>query len=158
MTDIDSIFRRVSAFHARYASLIDDENAAGWPDLFADDCLYVVTTAANRREGMQAGLIYADTRDMLHDRVTALNEANIYEQHTYRHFMGQPLINVEHEGSIASEASFLVVRIMRTGKMEVFATGKYFDRFIDDGTNLLLSERIVVCDSSRIDTLLALPL
>lgn len=158
MTDNDSIFRRVSAFNARYARLIDDEGAAGWSDLFAEDCLYVVTTAANRREGLQAGLIYANSRGMLHDRITALNEANIFEQHIYRHLLGQPLIDVDKDGSIVSEASFVVVRIMRTGETEVFATGRYCDRFLDDGDHLLLAERIVVCDSSRIDTLLALPL
>lgn len=158
MTDIDGLFRRVSSFHARYARVIDDEGAAGWPELFDEECLYVVTTAANHRAGLEAGLIYADSRGMLYDRITALNEANIYEQHVYRHLIGQPSISVEVDGSIASEASFLVARIMRTGETEVFATGRYLDRFVERGTDLLLRERIVVCDSSRIDTLLALPL
>jgi anthranilate 1,2-dioxygenase small subunit len=158
LTEIDSLFRRVGSFHARYARVIDDEGAQGWPELFAPECLYVVTTAANHRAGMEAGLIYADSRGMLEDRITALNEANIYEQHVYRHLIGQPSISVEADGAITSEASFLVARIMRTGETEVFATGRYLDRFVECGTDLLLRERIVVCDSNRIDTLLALPL
>ena len=57
-----------------------------------------------------------------------------------------------------SETPFLVARIMRDGETGIFATGRYLDVYrIRDG-EAKLAERIVVCDSSRIDTLLALPL
>jgi anthranilate 1,2-dioxygenase small subunit/terephthalate 1,2-dioxygenase oxygenase component beta subunit len=51
----------------------------------------------------------------------------------------------------------MVARIMHTGETLLFATGVYQDRFEKAGA-LLLSERIVVCDSTITDTLLALPL
>jgi 3-phenylpropionate/cinnamic acid dioxygenase small subunit len=51
-----------------------------------------------------------------------------------------------------------LVRIVRDGRMDLFATGMYLDRVRDDGGTLRFAERIVVCDSSRIDTLLAIPL
>jgi anthranilate 1,2-dioxygenase small subunit len=156
--DADRLFRMVGSFHAAYARSIDDNAAAGWPEMFAEDCLYIVTTADNHRRGMQAGLIYADGRGMLKDRITALEEANIYEQHGYRHLLGQPWIQAGADGEITAETSFLVARIMRTGETDVFATGRYLDRFVVQGDALLLRERIVVCDSNRIDTLLALPL
>jgi len=57
-----------------------------------------------------------------------------------------------------AETPFLVVRIMRDGTMDLFATGRYLDVLVDDGGVLRLRERIVVCDSSRFDTLLAIPL
>lgn len=41
---------------------------------------------------------------------------------------------------------------------ELFATGAYHDRFVREGGRLLLAERVAVCDSTVIDTLLALPL
>ena len=47
---------------------------------------------------------------------------------------------------------------MRDGRMDLFAAGVYLDRVRDDGGRLRFAERIVVCDSSRIDTLLAIPL
>jgi anthranilate 1,2-dioxygenase small subunit len=40
----------------------------------------------------------------------------------------------------------------------LFATGRYVDRFLIAGGAAKLIRRDVVCDSSRIDTLLALPL
>jgi anthranilate 1,2-dioxygenase small subunit len=141
-----------------YSRCIDDRNAEGWPDFFDDECLYVVTTSDNYREGMRAGLIYADSKGMLRDRISALNEANIYERHSYRHFLSQPTI-VSREGALfRAETGFMVVRIMRTGETALFATGRYIDLYRIDNEQLLIRERKVVCDSNQIDTLLALPL
>ena len=47
---------------------------------------------------------------------------------------------------------------MRDGTMDLFATGRYLDALMDDAGALHLRERIVVCDSGRFDTLLAIPL
>jgi anthranilate 1,2-dioxygenase small subunit len=51
-----------------------------------------------------------------------------------------------------------VVRIMHDGRSEIFATGVYLDTYRIAGNDLKFARRIVVCDSSRIDTLMALPL
>ena len=46
----------------------------------------------------------------------------------------------------------------RIADTDIFATGRYLDLYrIEDG-KARLNERTVVCDSSRIDTLMALPL
>ena len=42
--------------------------------------------------------------------------------------------------------------------MDLFAAGLYRDRLHDDGDMLRLQERIVICDSSHFDTLVAIPL
>ena len=129
-----------------------------WPDFFVDPCLYVVTTAENRRNGFEAGIIYADTKGMLIDRVAALREANVYEKQSYRHILGLPNI-LKNDGDTAeSETPFMVMRIMHDGKTDVFATGIYLDVVRAAGNDLKFKKRLVVCDSSRIDTLLALPL
>ena len=158
MLDDDRLFRLVGAFHAAYARCIDDEGGTAWPEFFDEECLYVVTTDDNHRAGMSAGLIYAEGRGMLTDRITALEEANIYEQHGYRHLLGQPSIGAVDDDVIPVETSFLVARIMRTGETTIFATGRYLDQFVMYEDRLLLRERRVVCDSKQIDTLLALPL
>jgi 3-phenylpropionate/cinnamic acid dioxygenase small subunit len=96
---------------------------------------------------------------MLRDRVAALREANIYERQRYRHIVGLPTILGGEQGETRSETSFLVTRIMRDGTMDIFATGRDLDCVGADGTGALkYRERIVVCDSARFDTLLALPL
>lgn len=150
---------RLAQLHAEYVRAIDDGRLEAWPEFFLEKCLYKVTTADNYAEGLEAGVIYADSRDMLRDRISALRQANIYERQRYRHIVGVPVVLRVEGGSVRTEAAFLVVRIMRDGKMDVFATGRYLDVVEEDADGMLrFRERIAVCDSHRFDTLVALPL
>jgi len=47
---------------------------------------------------------------------------------------------------------------MQDGDTEIFATGRYLDLYKVEDDAVKLNERTVVCDSSRVDTLMALPL
>lgn len=152
------MLERVSRLNADYARAIDDDRLEDWPEFFAEPCLYTITSADNHRRGMPVGVIYADSKGMLKDRVAALREANIYERQSYRHVVGLPAILGEQDGAVRSETPFLVVRIMRDGTMALFATGRYLDALVEEAGVLRFRERVVVCDSSRIDTLLAIPL
>jgi 3-phenylpropionate/cinnamic acid dioxygenase small subunit len=149
---------RIAELNAAYAATIDQDRLESWPGFFTDDCLYKITSADNHRAGMQAGIVYADSKAMLKDRITALRTANIYERQAYRHIIGMPLVLSQMDGTIAAETPFLVARILKDARTDLFATGVYHDQFRDDGTTLRLRQRIVVCDSSHFDTLLAIPL
>ncbi len=149
----------IAALNGACARALDSGDLEAWPGFFHDQCLYKVTTADNHEKGYQAGLIYANSRAMLIDRIAALREANIYEKQRYRHILGMPLLSAETNGTVLSETSFIVVRTMRDGQMMVFAAGIYLDKLRRDQTGAWkYAERIVVCDSHRIDTLLAIPL
>jgi anthranilate 1,2-dioxygenase small subunit len=155
----DDVASRIGQAQAAYARCIDDGDLEAWPDFFVDQCLYKITTADNHNRGLEAGVVFANSRAMLVDRVTSLREANVYERHTYRHILGQPWIKSKDGARVASETSFFVVRIMHDGTTDIFATGRYLDLYSlqTEGAPKLM-ERIVVCDSPRFDTLLALPL
>jgi anthranilate 1,2-dioxygenase small subunit/terephthalate 1,2-dioxygenase oxygenase component beta subunit len=149
---------RLAALNAAYAAAIDQDRLEDWPAFFTDDCLYKVTSADNDKAGMQAGIVYADSRAMLRDRITALRTANIYERQAYRHIIGLPLIGAETDGLIEAETPFIVARITRNARTDLFATGIYRDRVLDSGGALHFRQRIVICDSNHFDTLLAIPL
>jgi anthranilate 1,2-dioxygenase small subunit len=149
---------RILALQAAYIRCIDSNALEAWPEFFLEQCLYKVTTAENQKNGFEAGIIFADSKDMLIDRVQALRQANIYEKQSYRHILGLP--NVVNNGGAEAETEtpFLVVRIMHDGQTDIFATGVYLDTVRNAGNDLKFARRIVVCDSSRLDTLMALPL
>ena len=100
---------RLIALNSEYARAIDDARFEAWPEMFFPDCLYMLTTADNHAAGMPAGLMYADSRGMLSDRISALREANIYERQRYRHIVGLPAILSIDGGKVRTETSFLVV-------------------------------------------------
>ena len=47
---------------------------------------------------------------------------------------------------------------MHDGQSDIFVTGLYPDTYRVEGSDLKFANRLVVCDSSPIDTLIALPL
>ena len=151
-----SALLRVAKLNAAYAAAIDADRLEAWPDFFVEHCLYKITSAENHKRGYSAGIVYADSRAMLRDRVTALRTANIYERQSYRHIVG--VLGATGADGIASETPFLVLRITRDGRTDLFASGVYVDRISDEAGGLRFAERIVVCDSSHFDTLLAIPL
>lgn len=152
------IHQLIARAQAEYVRCIDDGDLAQWPDFFSEQCVYKVTTADNHRRNMEAAMIYAASRGMLVDRVKSLRDANIYERHAYRHLLGQPFVVADDGQEAHSETSFMVARVMRDGTTDLFATGRYCDIYLRTEGGVKLRQRIVVCDSSRIDTLLALPL
>jgi anthranilate 1,2-dioxygenase small subunit/terephthalate 1,2-dioxygenase oxygenase component beta subunit len=95
---------------------------------------------------------------MLEDRISSLRKVNIYEGQRYRHIVGLPMVLGQANGTAEVETPFLIVRIMREGDMDVFATGCYRDKVKPDAAGTLrFAERIVVCDGRRFDTLVAIP-
>jgi anthranilate 1,2-dioxygenase small subunit len=149
---------RILALQASYVRCIDNNMLESWPDFFLDQCLYIVTTAENHKNGFESGIIYADTKGMLIDRIAPHRQANVYEKQSYSHILGLPNILKNGGDEAESETPFLVVRTMHDGQSDIFATGLYLDTCRVAGAELKFAKRLVVCDSSRVDTLMALPL
>jgi anthranilate 1,2-dioxygenase small subunit len=173
--DLAEFVRRLQLedLYTAYAACLDTDALEDWPEFFTDDCAYRVTSAENYDSGMPLGLIYATSKNMLRDRVSALREANIYEPQRYRHLISGLRIEPEtgtagvspaggRDGrgpeSLDVSASFLVVRTMQEGEMILFAAGRYIDRVVRGDGGWKFARKDVVLDSRLIDTLLAIPL
>jgi len=150
----------VERLHARYAHAIDEDRLEDWPGFFVESGRYRITTAENEARGLPLPVLYADSRAMLRDRVASLRHANIYEPQRYRHLLSSGLIERISETRASSISGFLVVRIMQDGDATLFASGRYLDRIVLAGEHgePQYEERVVVCDSRKFDTLLAIPL
>ena len=146
----------VEHLHARYAHALDADRLEEWPQFFTENGTYRITTAENEARGLPLPVIYCEGRPMLRDRVQSLRHANIYEPQRYRHIVSSVLVEKIDETRTKSIANFLVVRIMENGETALFASGRYVDRILLK--EMLYEERVVVCDSRRFDTLLAIPL
>src|SRR5713226_3609998 len=113
---------KVHDLNARYVHALDADRLEEWPDFFVEDGLYRVTTAENFEQGLPLSMIYATSRAMLRDRVTALREANVYEGQRYRHVLGAPLLADFENGALLARTNFMVARVMRSGETMLFAT------------------------------------
>ena len=155
---MDDIRPGIHELIAAYAECIDEDRLEEWPELFSDPCRYLVISRANHAAGMRQGVMYAASRGMLLDRVFSLRRANIFEPHRYRHVVGPIRIRSVEGAAATVHTHFLCARIMHDGATTLFASGRYLDRIDIAHAPFRFSERIVVLDSDKVDTLLAIPL
>jgi 3-phenylpropionate/cinnamic acid dioxygenase small subunit len=155
MTDLE-LQLAVERLHAQYAHALDADKLEEWPGFFTENGRYRVATAENEERGLPLAVLYAEGRGMMRDRIQSLRHANIYEPQRYRHLISSILVERVSNGEVRSSANFLVIRIMQDGATMVFASGRYLDRIVLP--EMKYHERVVICDSRRFDTLLAIPL
>lgn len=152
------VLQRVELLQLNYANCIDDERYEEWPALFTEQGTYKVISRDNHRKGMPFGFIYCDNRRMLRDRILSMRRANIFEPHTYRHLISRTSLSCGENGELLARTSYMVARIMQDGAQELFSTGSYVDRIVEENGELLFKEKLVITDSSCIDVLLVIPL
>jgi anthranilate 1,2-dioxygenase small subunit len=146
----------VERLHAQYVHALDSDQLEAWPDFFTENGRYRIATAENEERGLPLPVLSAEGRGMMRDRIQSLRHANIYEPQRYRHMVSAVLVEKASEREARSTSNFLVIRIMQDGSTMIFATGRYVDRIALP--DMKYDERVVICDSRRFDTLLAIPL
>lgn len=143
---------------AAYVEVIDDDRLEAWPGLFTEDCVYQVMPRENADRGLPLATIFCDSRDMLVDRVVSLRQANIYPFHHYRHILSQVRIAGVDADGIRAQTNYLVLQTRGDGETRVYSAGKYLDHIVAEDGRLKFKEKIVLCDTGRVDTLLVRPL
>jgi anthranilate 1,2-dioxygenase small subunit len=148
----------LQALQDDYIASLDSGRLEDWPDMFVEDCLYEIIPKENEDMGLPAPLIHCDNRRMLTDRVVSLRNANIYQPVVYRHFTSAMQWHHAEDGAIAMESNYLVINTNQLGQSLVYQTGRYFDRIVRTEAGLKFKQKRVVYDTSRVQTLLAIPI
>jgi anthranilate 1,2-dioxygenase small subunit len=149
---------RIAEFQMAYAHRLDDLDLDAWPAFFLADGKYVVTTRENVALGLPIGIVNCINRGMMEDRVKAFHTANVFEPHTYNHLLGPTEILGQTGNRVRTRQNFQVVRIMETGRMDLYATGAFQDVIVVEDAGLKFAERRVVLDSRAVEILLVIPL
>jgi 3-phenylpropionate/cinnamic acid dioxygenase small subunit len=149
---------QIENFLVRTAHLIDDDKLEAWPELFAQDAVYEITTRENLEKNRPIGIMYCEGRGMLQDRILAMRTANIFEKHTYCHLLSRPEITDEGGQRYTVRSNFTVHRSMYTGSVELFTLGRYTDLISLESGEPVFVKRQVVLDPRSLDTLLVIPL
>ena len=141
-----------------YAYKIDDGDYEAWPNFFTEDAFYQVITKESYEAGLPVGILTCDGRGMMVDRTRALRDANIYEPHSYSHFLSRPALEEREGGAITARTNFQVIRTMQNGDQFLYGVGKYLDEIVWEDGMPKLRKRMVILESRRVDILLVLPL
>jgi integrase len=94
--------------------------------------------------------------------LTAHRKANLFAPHLYRHVVSAVRVMTSENGIVVARSNYAVFRTstdpMAFGTTDVYAVGEYRDRIaVIDGA-LKFQEKIVILDTSRVQSLLVTPL
>ena len=95
---------------------------------------------------------------MLRDRVVSLRNANIYSPSIYRHFLSGLQVEAGVADSVELRCNYLVINSNQIGQSLVYQTGRYFDRVVRTADGWRFAKKRAVFDTSRVQTLLAIPI
>ena len=147
----------VEDFHAEYCAILDGGELERWPDFFTEDCLYRVTEFENAAHGLPVGLVYAEGRDMLHDRAVAIARTQMFAPRQILHFVSNVRILDVGDDEIVAQSNYLLLQTLVEGATTLHQAGRLFDRFVRKGDSLLLKERQAIYDTAMIANDLVYP-
>jgi anthranilate 1,2-dioxygenase small subunit len=157
MTDDMMVRLQVQALLDAYVSAIDDDRLEEWPTFFTEDCLYEIIPKENADADLPVGVMRCENRRMISDRVTSLRHANIFAPATYRHFLSGLVVTRAEKDEIEFTCNYLVINSNQLGQSFVYQTGCYHDRIVWAGDCWLFARKRAIFDTSRVQTLLAIP-
>lgn len=141
-----------------YAHVLDDGLLERWPDFFTEDGVYTIVPRENVQQGLPGVIMVCYGRDMMHDRIKVLREANEFNIHTDRHVCGMPALKEGEGGTIEARTSYSLFQTDQEGESKLFSVGRYDDviRVVDGAPRI--AKRTVIVDTYAIPNLLATPI
>jgi anthranilate 1,2-dioxygenase small subunit len=152
------LHHEVDQFNAAYAAALDEQRLSDWVEMFTDDAFYVVISRENADKGMPVGLIYCDSKAMIHDRAFALEKTAMFAPRYLRHVIGNLQILDADNGAIRARANYVVIQVLYDRpEARLHQVGVYHDVFRRIDGALKLAERRCIYDNLLVDNALCLP-
>jgi anthranilate 1,2-dioxygenase small subunit len=152
------LHHEIDQFNAAYATALDELRLADWAEMFTDDAFYVVISRENADKGLPVGLIYCDSKAMIHDRAFATEKTSMFALRYLRHIIGNLQVLGEENGAIRARANYVVIQVLYDRpEAKLHQVGVYRDVFRRVDGVLKLAERRCIYDNLLVDNALCLP-
>src|ERR1700720_1714700 len=103
----------LDTFNSAYAAALDEQRLSDWAEMFTDDASYVVISRENADRGMPVGLIYCESKAMIHDRAFAHQHTAMFAPRYLRHIVGNlQVLGEEPNGDVRARANYVVVQVL----------------------------------------------
>ncbi len=149
---------RLADLYGAYDDALGDGEYERWPEFFTEACIYKIIPRENYEAGLPLGLMQAESRAMLVDRVTAIRKTMLYAPRIVRRLVGSVVLRAIAPDGMRLSASFASFQTMLNEPTSVFLSGRFYDRVVDDGGTLRFAERLCVTDSTLVPTSLIFPI
>ncbi|OZI56054.1 aromatic-ring-hydroxylating dioxygenase subunit beta [Bordetella genomosp. 4] len=138
----------IELFHAEYCAALDGGDVERWPDFFTPDALYRITSRENAELNLPVGLVYAEGRDMMHDRAVAISRTQMFAPRYLLHIVSNVRVIDDKGSEVEAHATFLLMQTLVEGPTTVHLAGSYHDVFVREHGRLLLKRRDVIYDTN----------
>ena len=149
---------RLADLYAAYDDALGEGDFERWPEFFTENCLYKVIPRETHELGLPLGLMQAESRAMLVDRVAALRKTTLFAPRLVRRLVSSIVLRAAGSGGMRLTASFALFQTMLNEPSQVFLCGRFYDRVVDDGGTLRFAERICIADATLVPTSLVFPI
>jgi len=146
----------IHRLYVDYIRTIDDGELEQWPELFTDDCSYQILARDNVRRGLPLATMRCDSRDMLRDRVQAIQSSAFYVSRTVRHVIGLLDIEPSSDGACV-HANFAVFESLPRMATTLLSAGEYDDVVVEDGGHLRFRQKHCIYDGDLVTDSIVYP-
>lgn len=143
--------------YARYAEALDDGPLEDWPEFFTEECLYLIIPRDNHELGLPMAIVRCESRDMLRDRVTAVQETMMYEPRYLRHHVTNLRVRSVDGEVLSAVANFSVIEVLPDELPRILMVGRYLDTLRREEGAWRFSERRCVFDSLLVPNSIIFP-
>src|SRR5713226_522455 len=150
---------KLGTFNSAYAAALDEQRLTDWAEMFTEDAFYIVISRENADRGLPVGLIYCDSKRMIHDRAFALEKTTMFAPRYLRHIIGNlQILGEDAQGAIRARANYVLIQVLYDRpEAKLHQVGVYHDVFRRIDGALKLAERRCIYDSLLVDNALCLP-
>jgi salicylate 5-hydroxylase small subunit len=149
---------RVADLYGAYDEALAEGHYERWPQFFTEACVYKITSRENYEAGLPIGMVGAESRAMLADRVAAMRKTMLYAPRIMRNLTAGIVLRAIDADGMRLSASFAVFQTLINEPSTAFLCGRYYDRVVEDGGELRFAERVCVVDATLVPTSLIFPL
>ena len=149
---------RLADLYGACDDALDEGEYERWLEFFTEPCLYKIISRENYDAGLPLGLLQAESRGMLADRVAAIRKTTLFAPRVVRRLIGSIVLRAIAPDGLRLSASFAVFQTMLNEPSQVFLCGRLYDRVVDDKGVLRFAERICVPDATLVPTSLVFPI
>jgi 3-phenylpropionate/cinnamic acid dioxygenase small subunit len=149
---------RLADLYAAYDDALGEGEYERWPEFFTEVCRYQIIPRESHDLGHPLGLMQAESRGMLADRVAAIRKTTLYAPRIVQRLVSSIVLRAIEPDGMRLSASFATFQTMLNEPSQVFLCGRLYDRVVDDAGTLRFAERICVTDSTLVPTSLIFPI
>jgi 3-phenylpropionate/cinnamic acid dioxygenase small subunit len=149
---------RLADLYGAYDEALGEGAYERWPEFFTETCRYQIIPRESYELGHPIGLMLAESRGMLVDRIAAIRNTTLYAPRIVQRLVSSIVLRAIGSEDMRLSASFAVFQTMLNEPSQVFLCGRFYDRVVEDGGVLRFAERICVTDSTLVPTSLVFPL